>query len=146
MISSPRDWFVRLPEDVKRRLVADPYRPVPPDLLPAVTEAGALAVGEWWPELKRGPDGMYLPTGHQDFLRATALYSAWARARDAHLAENNRYVVVEPLDSPQRSREKVFDDVSAARFGRLEAEEVAARAAYEEFVRANPTTGYLAGL
>jgi hypothetical protein len=139
---SPHDWFVRLPEDAKRRLLGTPGGRVPVELIAAVTEAGGDTSSAWWLEARLAPGGRYLPAEYQDYLRATALHAAWRRAREEELAEPAKYVVVAPLDGHVGLPEKRVDASTGQRFRELDAAQNAAKNAYDDFVRARHTTGY----
>jgi hypothetical protein len=60
-------WWDSLEPETRRRLAREPGT-VPLDLWDEVTQAGALAVGGWWPEAQAGPHAAHLTTDVAQFI------------------------------------------------------------------------------
>jgi hypothetical protein len=64
-----QQWWDRLQPETRQRLAREPGV-VPLDLWPAVTSAGGLAVGAWWPGAHQGPDAAHLSREVTEFIEA----------------------------------------------------------------------------
>lgn len=68
---SPEDWWQRLTPDIRERLTADPFGPVPGQYINAVTNAGRTPVASSWPSTGGGTDGFFLPYEVQEWIQDT---------------------------------------------------------------------------
>jgi hypothetical protein len=85
-LRSTYEWWLSLPDDAKRRLVANPDGPVPEDLIPVVIGKGAVVTGAWLLGVQDGPDGLYLPRECIELLRTVQLERRAMKAEEAFQA------------------------------------------------------------
>jgi hypothetical protein len=112
-IPTPEGWFAKLSDEAKRRLLDNPYGPVPDDLRAEVAEAGSVLVGAWFPGAQAGPDGVYLPREFRDYLEHTRLKIAVTRADERLYEFSKPGLATTPLP-PKETLERHRIDPEAA--------------------------------